>query len=247
MTTMYAFANVILRRFEIDQWFTTNNADVSKRDPMYNNWGLIEDAAEDKLTQKLCPGSRQPFRRIWGMDITMWGSLCRQLQDQRLACEDEKALKSQQGTLLTPVLVAWSKSRWPLLSRWRWIFNLLSLSLIAWILLRGLAVAYLPALILVWLYGTSVQISGDPRRPQEAQPYVPPLKDEEQPGDFRLIGAMMLGLAAMLTKVRTLKEFIQKQLTNMNIQSLSCDDLWEDCMVEAFANIINVFCLAFGM
>ena len=46
-----------------------------------------------------------------------------------------------------------------------------------------------------------MQISGDPRRPQEVRNFVPPVVPEDAPGDFRLVGSMMFGLAAMLTKV----------------------------------------------
>ena len=49
-----------------------------------------------------------------------------------------------------------------------------------------------------------LQITGDPRRPQEIRRYVPPKPPEDQAGDFRLVGAMMFGLAAMLTKVCTI-------------------------------------------
>jgi hypothetical protein len=46
-----------------------------------------------------------------------------------------------------------------------------------------------------------LQLSGDPRRPQDVQKYVPPVAAEDSPGDFRLVGSMLFGLAAMLTKV----------------------------------------------
>lgn len=46
-----------------------------------------------------------------------------------------------------------------------------------------------------------MKISGDPRRPQDIRKFVEPVMPEDNPGDFRLIGAMMFGLAAMLTKI----------------------------------------------
>ena len=51
------------------------------------------------------------------------------------------------------------------------------------------------------IYACDLQISGDPRRPQEVRNFVPPVVPEDAPGDFRLVGSMMFGLAAMLTKV----------------------------------------------
>jgi len=46
-----------------------------------------------------------------------------------------------------------------------------------------------------------LKLSGDPRRPQEVRNFVPPVIPEDTPGDFRLVGSMLFGLASMLTKV----------------------------------------------
>ena len=81
------------------------------------------------------------------------------------------------------------------------------------------------------------QISGDPRRPNDARPYVAPeFNKEENPGDFRLIGSMMFGLAAMLTKVRLMLKHVAAPRVSV-FAGLSDAASWRDKYSDICPNL----------
>lgn len=47
-----------------------------------------------------------------------------------------------------------------------------------------------------------MQVSGDPRRPEEAVKFERPKKDEESAGDLMLIVAVIIGAASLIFKVK---------------------------------------------